>query len=77
MLLDPLRGGTPSTEDNVGTLLMMALLLVGLWVVVSLVFKVAGLLVHLLLLIGALLFVVWAWKKLTGRTSVGPTDTTP
>lgn len=56
---------------------MMALLLVGLWVVVSLVFKVAGLLVHLLLLIGALLFVVWAWKKLTGRTSVGPTDTTP
>ncbi len=61
-----------------GTLLTLALLLVGLWLVVSLVFKVAGLLVHLLLLIGALLFVVWAWKKLTDRGApAGPTDTTP
>lgn len=49
------------------TLLMLGLLLVGAWVVINLVFGVVGLLVHLLLLIGAVLFVVWAWKKLTGR----------
>ncbi len=45
---------------------MLGLLLVGAWVVITLVFEVVGLLVHLLLLIGAVLFVVWAWKKVTG-----------
>lgn len=54
------------------TLLMLGLLLVGAWVVITLVFKVVGLLVHLLLLIGAILFVVWAWQKIRGADRTPP-----
>lgn len=50
-------------------LLMLGLLLIGAWVVITLVFKVVGLLVNLLLLIGAVLFLVWAWQKLRGHDS--------
>ena len=54
------------------TLLTMALLLVGAWIVVVLVFKMVGLLVNVLLLIGALLFVVWAWQKIRGPSGDPP-----
>jgi hypothetical protein len=47
------------------TLLLLGLLLIGAWVVVALVLKVVGLFVHLLLLLGAILFVAWAWKKIS------------
>ena len=58
------------------TLLTLAVVLLVLWIVVTVFFEVAGLLVNLLLLIGAVMFVVWLWKKLTGRNSTEPTDTT-
>ena len=54
------------------SLLMMALLLVGAWIVVVLVFKMVGLLVNVLLLIGALLLVVWAWQKFRGPSGEPP-----
>lgn len=58
------------------TLLTLAVVLLVLWIVVTVFFEVAGLLVNLLLLIGAVMFVAWLWKKLTGRDSTEPTDTT-
>lgn len=47
------------------TLLLLGLLLIGAWVVVALVLKVVGLFVHILLLLGAVLFVAWVWKKVS------------
>ncbi len=58
------------------TLLTLAVVLLVLWIVVTVFFEVAGLLVNLLLLIGAVMFIAWLWKKLTGRDSTEPTDTT-
>ncbi|MHB1169562.1 MAG: hypothetical protein ACYC28_09820 [Longimicrobiales bacterium] len=58
------------------TLLTLAVVLLVLWIVVTVFFELAGLLVNLLLLIGAVMFVAWLWKKLTGRDSTEPTDTT-
>lgn len=55
------------------SLLMMALVLVGAWIVVVLVFKMVGLLVNVLLLIGALLLVAWAWQKIRGPSREPPT----
>lgn len=48
------------------SLLTLGLLLIGAWLVITLVFKVVGLLVNLLLLVGAILFLLWAWQKLRG-----------
>ena len=59
-----------------GTLLTLAVVLLVLWIVVTVFFEVAGLLVNLLLIIGAVMFVAWLWKKLTGRDSTEPTDPT-
>ncbi|HEU5207997.1 MAG TPA: hypothetical protein VFU06_01195 [Longimicrobiales bacterium] len=57
------------------SILTLALVLIALWVVAKIVFGVMGFLVHVLLLIGAVLFIVWIWRKMTGHGST--TDTTP
>jgi len=59
-----------------GSILTLAVVLLLIWIVVSLFFEVAGFLVNLILIIGAILFVVWMFRKLTG-SDTGPTDTTP
>lgn len=57
------------TEDDMGSLLTLALVLLALWVVVNIVFGVVNFLVHVLLLVGAVLFLVWLFRKVTGRDS--------
>lgn len=47
-----------------GALFWLGLVLVLLWLVGAIVFKIAGLLVHLLLLAGLALLVVWAVRRL-------------
>ncbi len=52
-----------------GSILTLALVLLALWVVVNVVFGVVNFLVHVLLLVGAVLFLVWLFRKVTGRDS--------
>jgi len=52
-----------------GSILTLALVLLALWVVVNVVFGVVNFFVHVLLLVGAVLFLVWLFRKVTGRDS--------
>ena len=59
-----------------GSMMMLALVLIGLWVVAVLFFKVASFLVHVLLLIGAVL-VIMALVRRFGSSSKGAPPPVP
>ncbi len=46
-----------------GALLWIGLILVLLWIVGGIVFKIAGALIHVVLFIGLALLVIWAIKR--------------
>ena len=52
-----------------GSILTIALVLLAIWVIANVVFGVVGFVVHLLLVVGAVLFLVWLFRKMTGRDS--------
>jgi len=49
------------------TLVWLGILLIALWIVAGLIFKVSGFLIHLLLIVGIVLLVWWAVGKLFRR----------
>jgi hypothetical protein len=59
----------------VRSILTLALVLIAIWIVAKIVFGLVGFMVHVLLFVGAVLFIIWLWRLLTGRN--GTTDTTP
>src|SRR5690606_41924519 len=67
--------GYRKPEDCVRSILTLALVLIAIWIVAKIVFGLVGFMVHVLLCVGAVLFIIWLWRLLTGRN--GTTDTTP
>lgn len=55
-----------------GSMMMLAFVLIGLWVVAVLFFKVASFLVHVLLLIGAILVIMALVRRFSGSSKEAP-----
>jgi hypothetical protein len=51
-------------------LVALGILLVVLWAVAFVVFKIAGLFIHLLLIVGAVMLILGLIRRIGGRTTV-------
>ena len=44
------------------SILTLALVLIAIWIVAKIVFGLVGFMVHVLLFVGAVLFIIWLWR---------------